>query len=284
VIAAGLADRWWWVPMRLATIVVAAVVITAVARRLVRRAVKRVPDILKDEDRSQQRFKTVASVLTSAVAVIVWVVAVVSILDEVGVNVGGFVAVGGLIGGGLAFGAQNLVRDFLAGMFVLLEDQYGVGDVVDLGVAQGTVERVSLRATRLRDADGRVWHVPNGQVVRVGNLSQEWAQAIVDVPIDREVEPSEAMALISGVTSDVAAGPLADKVLDTPKLLGVESFADDRFVVRVTVKTQPAAQWEVMRALRVELLRALSRAQMLPARAFVAGSAHRPDPPPTGRS
>src|SRR5258706_10743448 len=111
--------------------------------------------------------------------------ALLAIISELGVNLGAFVAAATIIGGALAFGAQTIVRDFLAGIFVLVEDQYGVGDIVDLGLASGQVERVTLRSTRLRDDEGRVWHVPNGQVVRAGNLSQEGGQAVSGRPGDR---------------------------------------------------------------------------------------------------
>jgi small-conductance mechanosensitive channel len=179
--------------------------------------------------------------------------ALLAIISELGVNLGAFVAAATIIGGALAFGAQTIVRDFLAGIFVLIEDQYGVGDIVDLGLASGQVERVTLRSTRLRDDEGRVWHVPNGQVVRAGNLSQEWGQAVLDVPVSLDADVGAMAAELERLAADPA---FADKILEPPHVLGVQELLNDRAALRLTMKTRPAEQFAVMRAMRQRVLAA----------------------------
>jgi small conductance mechanosensitive channel len=173
-------------------VVVIALILSWLSRKLIRRMVHgmhslrgSMPGSAPQDLHSERRARTLTAVLRSAAAAIIWSIAAISILSDLGVNVGAFIAGASIIGGALAFGAQQIVRDLLAGFFMFSEDQYTVGDSVDLGLAQGTVEEVSLRVTRLRDAEGKVWFVPHGQIQRVANLSQEWSLAIVDVTVPR---------------------------------------------------------------------------------------------------
>jgi small-conductance mechanosensitive channel len=153
------------------------------------------------------------------------------------------------------------VKDFLTGMFMLMEDQYGVGDVIDTGVATGTVEGVSLRTTRLRDVDGVVWHVPNGSILRVGNKSQQWSRAVVDVPIAFQADTTTADEVIRRVADEVWHDPdYASIILAEPSVLGVESLAPGRVVMRVVVRTQPQEQWRIERELRKRIKAALDEA------------------------
>ena len=156
-----------------------------------------------------QRAETIASVLRSTVTAVVGTIAFIEILGTLGINLGPIVASAGIVGVALGFGAQNLVKDFLSGIFMILEDQYGVGDVIDLGVgdANGTVEAVGLRITRLRDVKGQVWHVRNGEVVRVGNKSQGWSRAVLDVPVAYGNDVAEASAVIKRRRRRAVAGP-----------------------------------------------------------------------------
>jgi len=151
-----------------------------------------------------------------------------------------------------------LVKDFLSGIFMLIEDQYGVGDVVDVGEASGVVEVVTLRTTRLRDVNGTVWHVPNGQILRVGNKSQEWARAVVDVSVMRSADLQGARDVIDEAARRVWADEArADDVLEAPEVLGVESFGPDSVSIRLIGKTRPGAQFAVSRALRAAVVEAL---------------------------
>lgn len=263
---AWLAELADWVvgrPLKIVVIAVAAVVVSAVARRFVRRLVVGVGAVRErtpigrpqDAERAALRTATLSHVLRSAVAGVVWTVAVIAIVAELGVNLGAFIATATVVGGAIAFGAQTVVRDFLAGLFVVAEDQYGVGDDVDLGLAAGTVEKVSLRATRLRDPEGRVWHVPHGAVERVANRSQEWARVLVDVPVDLGVDPADAgTAIVAEAETALAPFRAAGSVLAPPDVLGVEAVLDDRTVLRLVVRVRPVACEEVLRALRAGLL------------------------------
>lgn len=201
--------------------------------------------------RRKQRAATMSGVLKSIVTFVVVAVVGTMVLSEVGVAIAPVIASAGILGIALGFGAQSLVRDFLSGIFVFLEDHYGVGDVVDLGEASGTVEAVTLRMTRLRDINGTVWYVPNGEIVRVGNQSQNWSRAVVDVSVGY----GEDLARVQRVLRDVAHDLWQDDeynhvVIEEPEVTGVEMLAADAVTIRVMLKTAPLEQWAVARALR----------------------------------
>jgi small conductance mechanosensitive channel len=211
--------------------------------------------------RRTQRAQTIGAVLRSAATIVIWSIAGLTVLDILGISLAPLIAGAGIVGIALAFGAQSLVRDFLSGMFMLMEDQFGVGDVIDTGVATGTVEGVSLRTTRLRDIDGVVWHVPNGTILRVGNKSQQWSRAVVDVPVAFEADTGAATDVIREVSQAIWREPdFASVILAEPSVLGVESLAPGRVVIRVVVRTQPQEQWRVERELRTRIKAALDEA------------------------
>ena len=213
------------------------------------------------DPRREARSQSISGVVGSTAAVIIWVVALITVLGEVGIDLGPLIAGAGIAGIALGFGAQNIVKDFLAGLFVLIEDQYGIGDVVDLGEASGTVQEISLRATVLRAQDGTVWHVPNGEVVRVGNRSQLWSVAVVDVTVAYSSDLVEAQTVILQTANDVCeSAAWKDQVLEAPDLLGVEAFATLGITVRIVVKTAAGTQWALQRALREAIKTALDGA------------------------
>src|SRR4051812_17790681 len=190
------------------------------------------------------RAETIGAVLRSIVAALIWATALVMILDTLSVNLAAIGIGASIIGVAVGFGAQSLVKDFLSGMFMIVEDQYGVGDVIDTAVASGTVEGVSLRTTRLRDAEGVVWHIPNGNILRVGNKSQQWARALLDVPVAYDADLTAATEAIRRAADAVATDPeFARFVIDDPEVLGVEQVTNDQIVIRLGVKTQPLEQW-----------------------------------------
>ncbi len=201
--------------------------------------------------RREQRARTMASVLKSLATATVAVVVGLMVLDEFHVNTAPLLASAGIVGVAVGFGAQALVRDVISGIFMLAEDQYGVGDIVDLGDASGVVEAVGLRVTRVRDVDGTVWYIRNGQVQRVGNRSQGWARAVLDVGIAYGEDVARAEELLLDVANTLRAdeqfGPL---VLEEPEMWGVESVTADGVVLRLVVKTAPLQQWAVARELR----------------------------------
>jgi small conductance mechanosensitive channel len=173
------------------------------------------------------------------------------IVAECGVNIVPIITSAGVVGIAIAFGAQSLVKDFMSGVAMMLEDQYGVGDVVDLGEATGTVEAVGLRITRVRDVNGTVWYVRNGEVVRVGNMSQNWARTVLDV----SVRDTEDIGRVQQVLHDVAVALWKDErfaqdVLEEPEVWGVQSIYPGAIVIRVALKTAPMEQWEVAREMR----------------------------------
>lgn len=289
--------------------IVLIVLIAVVARALLHRAIdrlvrgaaggpSRVPAVLRRRapaglrqiaapllsERRVQRANTVGSVLRSITSVVVLAIASIMVMAEFGLNLGPILASAGIAGVALGFGAQNLVRDFLSGMFMLLEDQYGVGDVVDLGVATGTVEAVGLRITTLRDVHGTVWHVRNGEIQRVGNKSQGYAVAVVDVPLARTVDIAKAVELAGQVAAEVAATEdVARQLLEPPEVLGVETVTMDGVTLRVTAKTQPGQQWMVQRALNAAITKAFDRAELPRPYAAVPPSGP-PSGPQSGRS
>ncbi|WP_395307489.1 mechanosensitive ion channel family protein [Mycobacterium sp. AMU20-3851] len=207
--------------------------------------------------RRQQRAQTIGSVLKSTVSIVLLVWVVLTILNVFGVNIAPFIASAGVVGLAIGFGAQNLVRDFVTGVFMLLEDQYGVGDTVDLGEATGEVESVGLRITTVRDIDGTLWYVRNGEIARVGNMSQDYAVARVEVPVALSVDLSRAERVALEAAEQTIKDPaVAAKVIGEPEMLGVQELSPDRVTLRMTIKTRPNAQWSVQRRLRREILKA----------------------------
>ncbi len=211
--------------------------------------------------RAAARAETLGSVLRSVATFTIWVIAVVTILGELGINLGPLIAGAGVAGVALGFGAQSLVKDFLAGMFMLIEDQYGVGDIVDVGEASGTVEAVSLRTTKIRDVQGTMWHVPNGQIMRVGNMSQQWARALLDISVAYGSDIDVAQQVIKDTADALWRDPdWSSRILQEPDVWGVEALAADGVTIRLVVKTLPAAQFNVLRELRVRIKHALEAA------------------------
>lgn len=247
-------------------------VLSRLAKRGIRRGVARmkapasasrgrseeVAEAVIDNLRRQQRADALGHLANSLVSVVVWSMAFILVLAQVGLNLGPLIAGAGIVGVAVGFGAQDLVKDFLSGVFMLIEDQYGVGDVVDVGEATGVVEGITLRSTRLRAVDGTLWHIPNGEIRKVGNKTQEFSQVVLDIGVGYEADIDESIALIGQVASELATeAGWADVVLESPQVLGVEALSDDSVDIRLLVKTLPMRQWEVARELRRRLKYAL---------------------------
>ncbi|MBE0529028.1 MAG: mechanosensitive ion channel family protein [Thermoleophilia bacterium] len=211
--------------------------------------------------RAGQRAQTLGSLLRYATTIVIFAIAALMVLAELGVNIGPLLAGAGIVGIALGFGAQSLVKDFLSGAFMLMEDQYGVGDVIDVGEATGTVERVTLRVTTLRDVDGTVWYVPNGEVRRVGNKSKLWSRIVLDVEVAYDTDISQASEVIKRVADvEWKAQTRGATIIEEPELWGVEQFGPSAIVLRLAVKTLPGEQWFVGRALRAGLKEAFDEA------------------------
>lgn len=252
-------------PLRIVVVLLVAIVATIAVKRIVTRALSSVFEraLPSDRTRAVARHKALSSAMRAAFIGVIWAVAVITMISEVGVNIGGFVATATVVGGAIAFGAQTLIRDIISGFFVLADDQFGVGDDIDLGHASGTVERVTLRTARLRDAEGRIWHVPHGNVMRVGNLSKS-SVAILDVEIARSVPVDDAVAVLHELGERLMADEaVASRLADTPVVVGVVDVRDDRFVIRMSVTTTPSSREFVKRAWRRLTLQAFESGELV---------------------
>jgi small-conductance mechanosensitive channel len=271
-------------PLRILLIIVIALILRWLIQRTIRRLVARTtqgesPTSLKPlrlriadatfRERRQQRAEAIGSVLMSFGTATIFSIAFLMILGELGIQLAPLLASAGIAGLAIGFGAQTLVKDMIAGLFMLLEDQYGVGDIVDLGEASGTVEAVGLRTTSIRDGLGVLWHIRNGEVVRVGNKSQGWGMVVIDLPIGF-ARVDKATEALTAAAEEMAADPQwSEKMMGTPEVLGVEQLTVDGAILRTTVKASADAQASVTRELRNRLTTALAVAGV--ARAMSAG-------------
>ncbi|MEV4166901.1 mechanosensitive ion channel family protein [Nonomuraea dietziae] len=260
-------------------IVLIAIVLRNVAHRVITRVVNRAAsgtsitgrlrrtqatdgiDALLHE-RRKQRAETMGSVLRHIASIVIMGTAILTVLDRLTIPIAPLLTSVGILGVAIGFGAQELVKDFIAGMFMLLEDQYGVGDVIDTGAAIGTVEAVTLRVTRLRDADGRVWYIRNGTITRVGNESQGWSRAYIDVPVAYDADVPEVRELLKRVTEELWSDPdyRESVIVEEPAVYGIEQISDTSVIFRVSAKTLPSKQAEVARELRLRVKAALDGA------------------------
>lgn len=201
--------------------------------------------------RRVQRAETMGSVLRSAAALVIGIVVVTVIANINAWDVGPVLASAGVVGVALGFGAQTLVKDFLSGLFILIEDQYGVGDVVNLGEATGSVEAVGLRVTQVRDLSGTLWYVRNGEILRVGNMTQGWSRALVEVLVPSDTDVDQATEVLREAARDVVADDdLGPHLLGDPEVTAFEDLTAESIRLRLLIKVAPAQQWVVQRALR----------------------------------
>ena len=231
------------------------------------------------DPREQARASTLAAVARACVSWFVWTIAVLIVLGVFSINLGPLLAGAGIAGIAVGFGAQALVKDCISGFFMLLEDQCGVGDEVDLGEAIGTVEAITLRMTSVRGIDGTLWNVPNGVIQRVGNKTRNWSQGLVDITVWHEADLDDALAAVEeGLVAASALPAVAEVLLQPPAVLGVERIDTTGTVIRITVRTQPGKQWAAMRDIR-QAVRAALTAHRVPLHAPIPNAA--PAKPPT---
>jgi len=270
-----LTDLSAWVRgsgLEIVLLVVGAVLLGRFIRWIGDRITRHIDNAAQDQDslvRSEaaKHRHAIAQILVWLALALLWCVTGVLILIRFGVPVASVVAPAAIVGGALAFGAQQVVRDYLAGFFIITERQYGFGDVVRVSAigftdgATGTIEEVALRTTRLRTPDGEVVVIANGQIVQVTNLSRDWARAVVDVPLPTSMDVVQASEVLRKVGADAFADEkLKPLLLDAPTVLGVESFEVDQVNLRMVARTLPGKQFEVGRDLRVRVAAALQRA------------------------
>jgi len=244
-------------PLRILIVIVIAAVLSRLLGRLARRAVETMAGITpvrRASARADQRSRTLAAVTGSVVRIIVWTTAGLTILGILGIDLGPLIAGASIVGVALGFGAQALVRDFLSGFFILVEDQYGVGDRVNLSGAKGTIEEVTLRVTRMRADDGAVWFVPNGEIRKVANATMGWQRAMIDILLPLEADFERALSVMAAECEAMADDPAwAADVVERPQVLGVEAMSADGWTVRLTARTAPQRQDAFARALRARV-------------------------------
>ena len=272
--------------LKVAAVLVVAFALNRLARWMVRRLVRslqqqqvqqrlasiraKTPRALRSTEplpslRRSQRADAIGALVRNLSSVVIWLVASASILQILGLQLGPLVAGAGFVGLAIAISAQQMVTDFLAGIAMLLEDEYGVGDVIDVGPATGEVERVGLRTTQLRAVDGTVWHVRNGEIDRVGNLSRDWRRVLLDVEVARGADLPLATR-----TVDHAAQELSQDerwrpwLLEEPEVWGVEGLGPASATIRLGLKTRPSKRDEVARELRARVDEAIEQAGIRP--------------------
>ncbi len=219
-------------------------------------ATQRIPSI-----RQAQRAEAIGALMRSITTATIYTIAFLIVLQTLGISVGPILASAGILGVAIGFGSQNLVRDFLSGVFMLVEDQFGVGDVIDWGEHAGVVEGISLRSTRVRDVNGVLWHIPNGEIKRVGNKSQEWSRAVLDIGVAYDTDLDLAIETLLEASLSMQDHPeVGHFITEPPEVWGVEALADSSVAIRCVFKTVPLEQWKVGRAFRKVAKEALDQA------------------------
>jgi small conductance mechanosensitive channel len=208
-----------------------------------------------------QRARTIGLVLSNLLTAGLTISALIAILSEFGIAIGALAAGAGILGAAIGFGAQSLVRDFLAGLFIVVEDQFGVGDFVDLGTATGIVESIRLRVTQVRDLEGTVWYVRNGEIIRVGNQSQGWSRIILDLPLAYDADLEKAKKVLEAAAAKLTETPaLKTGLIGKAEVWGVQALAGEEVVFRMVQQVRPSKKEAVTRALRLEAKKALDKA------------------------
>lgn len=264
---------WLATGLRIALIVLIALVLRVLVRRAISKFIERMNrdassevgrtlgGLLVNAERRRQRSAAIGSVLRSVASFLILGTAALMVLSAFKINLAPLLASAGVAGVAIGFGARNLVTDFLSGVFMILEDQYGVGDTIDAGVATGEVIEVGLRVTKLRGADGSIWYLRNGEVKRIANLSQGWATADVDVTVRSDEDLDRVKSVLQDVAERIAKEePWAEYLWGPVEVLGLDSVLLDSMVVRVSGKTMPGKSLTVSRELRWRIKRALDEA------------------------
>lgn len=275
---------WAWLlgaPLRVVATIVGAVVAQVVITKLINRTIarsisNRATQIDRREaarnldgegsaillaERHAQRASAIGHLLRSIAAVIIWSIALTMVLTELHVDIGPLLASAGIVGIAVGFGAQSLIKDYFSGIALILEDQFGVGDVVEVDGISGTVEEVTLRVTRLRDASGVVWYVRNGEILTVANKSQGWTMATVDIPVVASADLRQVQQIVDAMGDslfdDTERGAM---LVSPPRYMGVESVNGDYSIIRIVSRTEPGLEAAGARAIRQAAREAITSA------------------------
>jgi small conductance mechanosensitive channel len=252
--------------LRIAFVIVVALVVRVVAHRLIDRVTERAARVEAGSDRREQRSRALGSILRSATSILVFAIATLTVLGDLGVNLTPLLLSTTVLGVALGFGAQNLVRDYLAGILMLVEDHYGVGDLIHVGDTAGTVEVMTLLTTRMRDVNGVVWHIRNGTIDKVGNESQGWSRAVIDYPVPYEEDLGRIRMLMERAAEHMfTESGWSVLMIERPEVWGAQELSSREVIMRIVAKTVPMRQWEVARELRSRVKAALDEAGVAPA-------------------
>jgi len=250
--------------MRILIIVIGAFVVQYVSSKFIDKLIRRlVPRGGTSKESEEKRENTLIQVFKGTSYILIWLVVLMMLLNESGIAIGPILAAAGVAGVAIGFGAQYLIRDIITGIFILLENQYRVGDVVCFDATCGAVETISLRVTTLRDLDGTVHHVPHGEVKRVSNLSKDFSRVNIDIGIAYDSKLEKVIEVVNKVGEDMASDPVWSGVITKdPAFLRVESFADSAIVIKILGETLPIKQWDVAGELRKRLKIAFDKAKI----------------------
>jgi moderate conductance mechanosensitive channel len=256
-----------------ACIILVAILLTHFGEKIISRAVKRAvkTDIHVTRAEEKKREETITHIIGGMLKVIVWPLAIMSIIGQLGVEIAPLIAGAGIIGLALGFGAQTLVKDIIAGLFIIIENQYGVGDVVDLDGTAGTVEEITLRKTRLRDTAGVVHHVPNGTILRASNMTSEFSGISLNVGVAYNSDMDKVVTIVNKVGDELAKDEKwMSKIIEAPQFVRVDNFGPFSVDVRIMGKVKPLSQWEVTGELRLRLIDAFAHAHIeMPTAPFI---------------
>lgn len=267
----------WALAIRIGLIIIGLIVVRWILLVLVKRIVTTVTTGVKKREgaadtkaldasplaraRIVQRARTIGLVLSNLITAGLTISALIAILSELGIAIGALAAGAGILGAALGFGAQSLVKDFLAGLFIVVEDQFGVGDFVDLGTATGVVESIRLRVTQVRDTEGTVWYVRNGEILRVGNTSQGWSRIILDLPLAYNADLDKAQKALESAAQKLSETPgMKTGMIGKAEVWGVQALAGEGVVFRMVQQVRPSKKDAIARALRLEVKKALDKA------------------------
>lgn len=235
---------------------VAAYILNIVLSKIIRKAVTIavVADDSSSEDSEKKREDTLIRIFNGVLRITMLTLAVLMILQEAGLAIGPILAGAGIVGLAFGFGGQYLIRDVITGLFIILENQYRIGDVVNIEGMGGSVVDISLRKTTLRDINGTVHHIPHGAITKVSNLSKDFARINLDIGIAYDSNLEHVIDVINKVGDELANDPLfKESIIIPPKFLRIDSFADSSIIVKILGDTQPLKQWEITGELRKRL-------------------------------
>ena len=249
--------------IKVIAIIVATWIVLGILKAIIRRLVKSVINKTyktRDDAAIEKRAATLESVFYSTVKIVIWVIAVMMIIPEFGINIGPILAAVGVVGLAFGFGAQYLIRDLIAGLFIILEDQYRKGDSIKVGDIAGTVEEINLRKTVIRDVDGIVHHIPNGEIKIASNRTKLWARVNLEIGVSYDSDIDKVIKVLNKVGQEMTKDKdWKDNIIEAPQALGVNEFGDSAIIIKVSGKVKPGEQWGIPRELRKRIKEAFDK-------------------------